>query len=159
MVFEMGKLLANCSIRDPNNKFILPLNKGEIEPKLIHLSPPLCRGNHSSRQMASSLPRVWAGSTALGRFLSFVFCHPWSEQYRCLMSRWLKDLHLTEIWGGLPWEFECLFFHLCNCLVFPGLLMVCFFFLQYVYFFLLSLLQAHLKRVGGRRTLSCLTSY
>jgi len=41
----MGKLLANCSIRDPNNKFFLSLNEREIvKPKLIRLSPPLCRG-------------------------------------------------------------------------------------------------------------------
>lgn len=37
-VFEMGKLLANCSIRDPNNKFLLSLNEREIVKAQINTS-------------------------------------------------------------------------------------------------------------------------
>lgn len=37
-VFEMGKLLANCSVRDPNNKFLLSLNEREIVKAQINMS-------------------------------------------------------------------------------------------------------------------------
>lgn len=37
-VFEMGKLLANRSIRDPNNKFFLSFNEREIVKAQINTS-------------------------------------------------------------------------------------------------------------------------
>lgn len=45
MLFEMGKLLANCSISGSSNKYSLSLNEDEIAGhKLICLPPLFCSG-------------------------------------------------------------------------------------------------------------------
>lgn len=59
MLFETGKLLANCSISGSSNKYSVPPMKMRSQRhKLIRLSPPLYSRDYSSRRMGSSQPEM-----------------------------------------------------------------------------------------------------
>lgn len=59
MLFEMGKLLANCSISRPSNKYSVPPMKMRSQRhELIRLSPLLCSRDYSPRWIGSSQPGV-----------------------------------------------------------------------------------------------------
>lgn len=87
----MGKLLANCSIRDPNNKFFLSLNGREIVKAQINTSVSLTLQGESLFKTngfitPESVSWLYKGCIRQS-FLSFVFCHPGCEQCRHQMRR------------------------------------------------------------------------